>query len=94
MRPTPSRRCGCVALSASGRLGTPRDDPDDPDDPDDSDDSDDPTRGIAFEPRYAPVGDTESPMTSVQLRAFCKEGLLSRNPTAKTAERVWTALDA
>jgi hypothetical protein len=30
----------------------------------------------------------------VQLRAFCKEGLINRKPTAATADRAWAAISS
>lgn len=47
---------------------------------------------IVVDLTLTPVAGADPPVTEIRLRAFGKEGLLSRKPTAKTADRVWTAL--
>ena len=47
---------------------------------------------IVVDLRLTRVAGADPPMTTIRLLAFGKEGLLSRKPTAKTADRVWAAL--
>ena len=47
---------------------------------------------IVVDLRFTPVAGADPPVTTIRLLAFGKEGLLSRKPTAKTADRVWAAL--
>ena len=47
---------------------------------------------IVVDLRLTPIAGADPPLTRIGLLAFGKEGLLSRKPTAKTADRVLAAL--
>ena len=50
---------------------------------------------VVIDVRLSPRDDApDQTACEVQLRAFCKEGLINRNPTAATADRAWAAISS
>lgn len=50
---------------------------------------------VVIDLRLSPrEGPPEQTVCEAQLRAYCKEGLLNRKPTAATADRAWAAISS